>query len=124
MSEMKQTAVEWLAQQIQEQMDFFIPGAIIDNNMVKKAKEMEKEQIIEAHGNKKKLSEIAIGCEYNYTGEQYYNQNFKSFCPCDDGIIVCPGCNGEQSKFGICAGCHGEGKVVCGKCGGKNNKSI
>lgn len=45
-------------------------------------------------------------------------------CWCDNGIITCPGCNGEQSKGGVCAGCHGEGKVVCGKCGGKNNKNI
>ena len=41
-------------------------------------------------------------------------------CSCYNGIIVCPGCDGEQSKFGICAGCHGKSKVVCGKCGGKN----
>lgn len=37
-------------------------------------------------------------------------------CSCDNQIIVCPGCNGEQSKHGICAGCNGEGKVTCGKC--------
>ena len=41
-------------------------------------------------------------------------------CSCDNGIIVCPGCNGEQSKFGICAGCKGTGIRTCGKCGGKN----
>ena len=38
-------------------------------------------------------------------------------CSCDGGIIVCPGCNGEQPNA-ACAGCHGKGKVVCGKCGG------
>lgn len=41
-------------------------------------------------------------------------------CSCSNGIIVCPGCNGEQSKFGICAGCKGTGIRTCGKCGGKN----
>lgn len=41
-------------------------------------------------------------------------------CSCDGGIIVCRACNGEISGFGMCAGCHGKGKVVCGKCGGKN----
>jgi hypothetical protein len=41
-------------------------------------------------------------------------------CSCDNGIITCPGCDGEkQSQFGVCAGCLGKGKVVCGKCGGK-----
>ena len=45
-------------------------------------------------------------------------------CWCDNGIITCPGCNGEQSKFGVCAGCQGKGKAVCGKCGGKNNKTF
>lgn len=40
-------------------------------------------------------------------------------CSCDGGVMVCPGCNGEQSKFGVCAGCHGKGEVVCGKCNGK-----
>jgi hypothetical protein len=40
------------------------------------------------------------------------------FCSCDQGRIVCPGCHGEQSKFGTCAGCEGFGVVTCGKCGG------
>ena len=43
-----------------------------------------------------------------------------SSCWCDNGIITCPGCNGEQSKGGVCAGCHGKGKVTCGKCGGNH----
>ena len=42
-------------------------------------------------------------------------------CSCNNGIIVCPGCNGEQSRFGICAGCKGIGVRICGKCGGNNN---
>ncbi len=41
-------------------------------------------------------------------------------CSCDNGIIVCPGCNGEESQLGICAGCKGSGIRTCGKCGGKN----
>jgi hypothetical protein len=41
-------------------------------------------------------------------------------CSCNNGIIVCPGCGGEQSKHGVCAGCKGIGIVTCGKCGGKN----
>ena len=42
---MKQTAVEWLADQIQEQLDVFLPGAVLDNKMIEQAKAMEKEQI-------------------------------------------------------------------------------
>jgi hypothetical protein len=42
-------------------------------------------------------------------------------CSCSNGIIVCPACNGEQSRFGICAGCKGTGIRTCGKCGGIKN---
>jgi hypothetical protein len=45
-----------------------------------------------------------------------------AYC-CADGIITCPGCNGEkESEFGVCAGCEGVGLVGCGKCGGKEPK--
>ena len=45
----------------------------------------------------------------------------EAFCTCIDGVIICPGCDGEkQSQFGVCAGCDGVGMVTCGKCGGKN----
>jgi len=45
---------------------------------------MEKEQIIEAHGNKQKTksnpnSIVTFG--YNYTGEMYYNEKFKGIKP-------------------------------------------
>ena len=63
-----------------------------------------------------------------YEAMVYYEREVKKLiisdvisCSCDNGIIVCPGCNGEQSKFGICAGCKGTGVRTCGKCGGKNN---
>jgi hypothetical protein len=45
-----------------------------------------------------------------------------AYC-CVDGIITCPGCDGEKkSEFGVCAGCEGVGMVGCGKCGGKELK--
>ncbi len=45
-----------------------------------------------------------------------------AYC-CVDGIITCPGCDGEKkSEFGVCAGCEGVGLVGCGKCGGKETK--
>lgn len=62
-----------------------------------------------------------------YEAMVYYEREVKKLiihdvvsCSCDNGIMVCPGCNGEQSKFGICAGCKGTGIRTCGKCGGKN----
>ena len=72
---MKQTAVEWLENEFKEVHKMF--GGI-DTNWIKrfeKAKQMEKEQIINAY---------TIGVEediyYNplKTGEQYYNETFKS----------------------------------------------
>jgi hypothetical protein len=59
----KQTAVEWLIEEIHKNI-VFIPVP-----MQEKAKEMEKEQIIEAHGAK----------QYHKTvnGEQYYNETYK-----------------------------------------------
>ena len=63
---MKQTAVEWLLNEFQEVHKDY--GGL-DTNWLKrfdKAKEMEKEQIIEAHYAEEQ------------DGEQYYNETFKS----------------------------------------------
>ena len=38
--------------------------------------ELEKQQIIEAHGNKKRNSSGVTNYEYTYTGEDYYNEKF------------------------------------------------
>ena len=67
---MKQTAVEWLEQQLFNNFGKFTKGDI------DKAKQMEKEQIIEAHGNKKRNSSGVTNYEYTYTGEDYYNEKF------------------------------------------------
>ena len=70
---MKQTAVEFLVDEFKEKL--------IGNNVpewvekiIQQAKEMEKEQIIEAHdeGNNN------VWMVDNVTGEQYYNETFKS----------------------------------------------
>ena len=59
---MKQTAVEWLVNQ-------YIEKLTITPAMVDQAKEMEKEQIINA----------CKQCSYSYEeAEQYYNETFKS----------------------------------------------
>ena len=56
---MKQSAVEWLCQQYHLKQDIEI---------VKQAKEMEKEQIIDAY----ETSHISM-----MTAKQYYNETFK-----------------------------------------------
>jgi hypothetical protein len=70
---MKQTAVECLAKEIQEQLNMFFPDATLYQPTIDKAKEMEKEQIIEAYGN------VCFDEDGNYlTAEQYYNETFKA----------------------------------------------
>ena len=64
----KLTAVEWL-------MEEYINGLSINLNIMKKALEMEKEQIINAH-----LTGLIHPLEIEATkqAEQYYNETFKS----------------------------------------------
>ena len=69
---MKQTAVEWLANELYEKFEMKGDGALF-NDLVKQAKEMEKQQIIDAYkdGN----YDNGMGrCEE----EQYYNETFKN----------------------------------------------
>jgi hypothetical protein len=64
------TATEWLFRQLwEEPKDKFTWYAILD-----KAMQMEKEQIINAHGIKMK----GVNDHKCVNGEQYYNETFKS----------------------------------------------
>jgi hypothetical protein len=65
----QETAVEWLADQIQEQLNVFLPGAVLDEMMLIKAKKMEKEQIIMAY--KADLHPCS-----DEDAEQYYNETY------------------------------------------------
>jgi hypothetical protein len=69
----KQTAVKWLANEIQEQLNVFLPGAILDEIMINKANEMFEQQIIDSWNNG--FREFYDGSS---TPEQYYNETFKS----------------------------------------------
>jgi hypothetical protein len=67
----KQTAVQWLFEKITEHgtnpywdMTFVV------------AEEMEKQQIIQAHGKQLKKTQTASNYEYWKTGEQYYNETY------------------------------------------------
>ena len=75
---MKQTAVEWLVEEFSAiigpvsftvTQDLFIIDAII------KAKEMEKEQIMQAYNDGKAA---VIHIEKNMSLEQYYDETFKN----------------------------------------------
>ena len=74
---MKQTAVEWLYEKI-----LLTPLDIREiNKCLQQAKEMEKEQIVQAITKTIIGSNVIYGSEYLeviHTAEQYYNQTFKS----------------------------------------------
>ena len=67
-NKMKQTAVEWLVQNIKEKG---LVAVLWNEKVIEQAKEMEKEQIIEAYkyGNQS---------DVYFKPEQYYNETFKS----------------------------------------------
>jgi len=70
---MKQTAVEWLAKEIQEQLNMFFPNATLYQPTIEQAKEMEKEQICDAYNT----SFILRDKPYS-TADKYYKETFKS----------------------------------------------
>ena len=74
---MKQTAVEYFIEQLQE-LNMFKINSIFFKELCKQAEEMEKEQIIEAHGNKLKRSRDTGNYEYWFTGLDYYYKTFKN----------------------------------------------
>jgi hypothetical protein len=69
----KQTAVEWLEEQMKD--DRFL-AAFEDE--FKQAKEMEKQQYIEAYRNGRCDQQSKFPLYYNKTAEQYYNETFKN----------------------------------------------
>lgn len=67
------TAIEWLTEKLRTEFGF-----AFSNNILEQAKEIEKQQIIDAHGSKLKKSRGVTNYEYWYTGENYYNDTFKN----------------------------------------------
>jgi hypothetical protein len=63
------TAVEFLIEQITD-------STMSIREAFKQAKEMEKQQIVEAHGNKL-ITPKTSDCAYWRGGEEYYNKTFK-----------------------------------------------
>ena len=70
---MKQTAVEFLIEEIKPFLSMPIEDAY---KTILQAKEMEKQQIIDAHGNKQKMNAGVSTYKYTLTGEQYYNETY------------------------------------------------
>lgn len=73
---MKQTAVEWLAEQITT-VKWKMSDVTDRNSIIKQAKEIEKQQIIKAHGYQKDYSFSQIDPKI-ITGEQYYKETFEN----------------------------------------------
>lgn len=74
----KETAVEWLIDELRNQMAEGKLNAIAISDLKMLAKAMEKEQIIEAHGLKREHG-IENGVDYWITkcGLEYYDQTYK-----------------------------------------------
>ena len=71
MSNKKQTAVEWLIEELQKRdMDVLI------RDLYNQAKEMEKEQIIDTWNTRAKIDGILTFTD-NRTAEQYYKENYE-----------------------------------------------
>jgi hypothetical protein len=73
----KQTAVEWLIEQLLKKSDIeYINGF---NNLVEQAKAMEKEQIREAYiSGADHIMDVQYNPSSYFNDEQYYNETFKS----------------------------------------------
>jgi hypothetical protein len=74
---MKQTAVEWLKKELEDygSNSHLSLGWNTFDELFEQAKEMEKQQIIDAHGSKL-ISPKGLASEYWKNGEQYYNETF------------------------------------------------
>jgi hypothetical protein len=73
---MKQTAVEYLIDQLDFELELYNSQWVKLEQTFEKAKEMEKQQIIDAHGNQTKKSGGITNYTYILTGDEYYNKTF------------------------------------------------
>ena len=73
--EKKQTAVKWLINEHFGCIENCTPDF---RNKIQQALEKEKQQIVKAYGNQLKKSRGVSNYEYWMSGEEYYNETFKS----------------------------------------------
>ena len=71
---MKQTAVEWLANELYEKFEMKGDGALF-NDLLNKANKMFEQQIINA--NRDGVDMVVDNVPW-ITGEEYYNETFKN----------------------------------------------
>ena len=73
---MKQTAVEWLVEQLKERG---YAGEFPPHLLFEQAKQMEKEQIMMAHCHHRCLNNKTYECSIKAfeNSEQYYNETYK-----------------------------------------------
>lgn len=76
MENKKQTAVEWYWDKIKSHFEH--DGDLFETATFTFAiaKEKEKQQIIDAHGNKQKMNAGISTYKYTLTGEQYYKETY------------------------------------------------
>jgi len=72
---MKQTAVEWLVEEIILKLSIRIENTFEGNDLLIKAKEMEKHQIRQAYNDGKAA---VIHIKQNMSLEEYYNETYKN----------------------------------------------
>ena len=76
---MKQTAVEWLVEQMRLRKEQGLTLSLYDLEMfAEQAKAMEKEQIKDAYENGLYDGDGRNRSHYNMNAEYYYNETFKS----------------------------------------------
>ena len=73
----KQTAVEWLIEEMILRLGVRIENTFDGNNLLNQAKQMEKEQIINAHGDEQSYLQDDGSWKTIYA-EEYYNETFKN----------------------------------------------
>jgi hypothetical protein len=80
---MKQTAVEWysdkLLEILEDNVNLFTKEQTLANHYaLKQAKEMEKQQIIDAYKDSTSQFSVDARIDYPKSAEQYYNEQFKN----------------------------------------------
>ena len=73
---MKQTAVEWLINEIIAKDWWYLPESM-KQDIIEQSKTMEKEQIKDAWNTRAKIDGVLTFTD-NRTAEEYYNETFKS----------------------------------------------
>jgi len=72
---MKQTAVEWLVEEMIFRLAIRIENTFDGNNLLNQAKEMDKENIMQAYNDGKAA---VINIKNNMSLEEYYDKTFKN----------------------------------------------